>query len=179
VKKFIVAFLFFVALTGCSTDESKEADLKATKKADTTVVPFTLDLSQSEFKYNSSTTKTFFYTVAGLGDINYTMANSFYVMVIDIKNNFEKRKAYAKAAVEKFKVRGFSILNVEEKEIKINYDDAYEICFAGTYESKPVKFYLVVVGNYKLDLLFCGTAVTNFDSTLLEFKNIAQTLRIK
>lgn len=179
MKKITVAFLFFIVLSACNNSEAKKTALPTTTKTDTSAVPFSLNLSGSAFKYNSNTTKTFFYTVNGLGDINYTIANSFYVMVIDLKNNFEKRKAYAKAAVEKFKVRGFTITEVAEKEIKINDDDAYEICFTGAYENKTIKFYLVVVGNYKVDLLFCGTAVSNFDGTIQEFKQIAQTLHAK
>jgi len=169
MKKFITAFLFLITLASFGQTTEKDS------------VPFTIDLSGSKFKFNSSAfSEAFFYTVDGLGNINDTIFKNMFIItpMPKVENNFNARKAYVQTIIKHYKDKNPSTV-FEEKEIQINNDRAYEVCFVDATSNVPVKAYQVILGDDKTTLCFYGMAVNQFNAMTQEFKRVVQTLRVK
>jgi len=141
---------------------------------------FTLDVSKSEFKFNSNMSQMFVYTIGGQGDPqNNAFENKIIVATFPPLENFDAIKANAQSMVQRYKNSGFNIPTFEEKEIKINGISAYEITFTGSVQGKSVKVYQVELGDDKATLQFLGMAFDRQDELFKQFKDVAQTLRTK
>lgn len=140
---------------------------------------FTIDVSKSDFKFNSNMSQLFFYTIDGQGNPQNNAENTIIVTTYPPLANFDAVKANAQSMIERYKNEGFNIPEFEEKEIKINDVSTYEITFTGSVRGKSVKVYQVELGNDKATLLFCGMAYDRQNELFKQFKDIAQTLRIK
>lgn len=153
---------------------------KSVKPDYSALANFTLDVSKSEFKFNSNMSQIFYYTINGQGDpINNSFENQILVMTLPSMENFEARKAYAQSMIQRYKNNGISIPTFEEKEIIIDDVNAYEITFTGSSQGKSVKIYQVVLGDNKATLLFCGMAYDRQDELFKQCKDIAKTLKTK
>ena len=130
-------------------------------------------------KFNSNASRVFYYTIGGQGNPQNNTINNITVATLPPMENFDARKANAQSIIQRFKNSGISIPTVEEKEININGISAYEITFTGNFQGQSMKIYQVELGDDKTTLLFCGTAYDRQDELLKQFKDIAQTLRIK
>jgi len=140
---------------------------------------FTIDVSKSDFKFNSNVSQIFFYTIDGQGDPQNNVENNIMVATYPPLANFDALKANAQSMIERYKNSGFNIPTFEEKEIKINGIRAYEITFTGSVQGKSVKVYQVELGNDKATIQFLGMAYDRQEELFKQFKDIAQTLRIK
>jgi hypothetical protein len=153
---------------------------KSVKPDYSALANFTLDVSKSEFKFNSNMSQIFYYTIDGQGDpVNNVFENQIMVMTLPSMESFDARKSYAQSMVQRYKNNGISIPTFEEKEVKINDVSAYEISFTGSFQGKSVKVYQVVLGDNKATLLFCGMTYDRQDELFKQYKDIAQTLKTK
>jgi hypothetical protein len=141
---------------------------------------YTLDLSHSEFKFNSNMSQVFYYTINGQGDpVNNPFENVIIVMTLPSMESFEARKDYSKSMIQSYKKNGVLIPTFDEKEIEINGERAYELTFPGSFQGRSAKVYQIVLGDSKATILFCGTAYDKQDYLIEQFKSIAQTLKTK
>jgi len=154
-------------------------------------VPFTIDLSSSKFKFNRlnyNSDRDYYYTINGLGDaIDTIMENTIRIEKVvgydPKKITFEMRKEILK---QWYKYNNATNL-LESKEIQIGGLRAYEMYYTSkmfhmgkkNLKSKPIKIYEVILGNEKTTLIFHGTALSDFDDMIKEFRNAAQTIKIK
>ena len=164
MKKLAVLFLFFV-VSSCFGQSDK------------TDMPYTIDLSNTTFKYEGSTMPHFYNYTAGKK--NDTLANYFTIVNRPYKKHgLDVRKQVAKELLDMYKgIKQISQLS--QKEIVIDNEKAFEICLVNNYSGKAFTQYVVVLGNNKTTLFFAGKALTDFDETVKEFKAIARSIKIK
>lgn len=153
---------------------------KSLKSDPTVFAKYSLDLSKTKFKYNSSVSQMSYYTIDGTGDpTNDPSVNSILIMTLPAGNNFEERRDYAKSMINRYKTNGIDINTADEQEITINGEKAYEILITGKIKDQPIKAYQVVLGDNKATILFLGMASHDFDEMIKQFQNVATTLRTK
>ena len=168
MKKLAAIFLFLIAGVCFAQTENDS-------------VPYTIDLANSKFKFESRATPDFFrYTIGGQQALYDSTDN--YFTIVDRRNykehGFEVRKQIAKELFNLYKgVKQISELN--QKEIMIADEKVFEICFTTTYTNKTFKQYVVVLGNNKATLFFVGKAMIDLDETVKEFKDIVRSIKIK
>jgi hypothetical protein len=144
------------------------------------IANYSIDVSKSEFKYNKNISQIFYYTIHGQGDpINNSFVDNFIVVTLPTMESFEARKTYAQSMIQRYKNNGIYISTSNSKEVEINDLKAYETILNGNYQGKPVLIYLVILGDNKATILFCGSAYNRQDELLKQFEGIAQTLKIK
>ncbi|HXD93386.1 MAG TPA: hypothetical protein VNX01_09240 [Bacteroidia bacterium] len=172
MKKFIVAFLFFVAMASNCRAQGDESDTAV-------FVPYTIDLKGTGFKLNSySKSPMYFYTMYGKGNpFDFPFPNHF--SIIDKTGIVSNIKEYVESMIKMSKA-GLKVLNsLKEKETEINGYKAYEISFTGRIDNIFFKTYMLVLSNGKTTLLFTGRAIDDYEETINQFKAIARTIRIK
>jgi len=141
---------------------------------------FTLDVSNSDFKFNSNMSQFFYYTVNGKGDpVNNEFENLIAVMTTSTMKDLDERKEFSQSVFQNHKDKGVDFSTVEDKELKINDVSAYEITASGKYKGKSVQLYQVVLGDNKTTILFLGLIYDQQNELFKQCENVAQTLRIK
>jgi len=140
---------------------------------------FEIDLSGSRFKFNRHTSSIFQYTIDGKGDI---MSDPFLdqIQVSSLPaTTYEKKVEFAEDILSRYPRSGIGIKSeVARKEITINGMQGYEISFDGTYQDKPLKLYLLIVGDNKVTISY-SAIIFNNDDLYKQAKVIAKTLKSK
>jgi hypothetical protein len=141
---------------------------------------YTIDMLNTEFKYNSTTLQMFFYTLNGLGDPS-GKANQDVIIVGQMPpmDNEGLVKEKTHAMIEAWKRNGIEITDYKESKIIIDNRNAYDIIITGKSKDKKVMIYGMTTGNDKSTIFFQGSAYNNFDTYIQQFKQIAQTVRLK
>ncbi len=141
---------------------------------------YTLDLTNSDFKFNSNISQLFYYTVDGKGDpVNNVFQDQIMVCSMPAMENQNARTGYAKSMIDRYRNNGIKISEVEEKEFNVGDNTFYEIKFNGNYQGTSLVAYQIVTGNNSATMLFCGMAYTEKEKRLKQFVDIAKTLKIK
>ena len=155
--------------------------LDKNKKPDyTELTNFSVDLTNTAYKFNSNISNMFIYTINGEGNYKEnSLINSFMIYSLPPLKSFEVLKKQAKSFLKNVANSGVKFSNQKESMVKINDKDSYEITVDGIFQGKPNKCYLVVTGDEKSSIFMCGTAYTDIDKNISTFKLIATTLRTK
>ncbi|HLP10484.1 MAG TPA: hypothetical protein VK177_01060 [Flavobacteriales bacterium] len=141
---------------------------------------YTVDMEGSDFKFASNASQMFSYTVGGKGNpLNDVFIDEILIMTLPGTKNFEELEKFAVSNIEKLKSTGMSIPSYKQTKIKVGDYDATEVVFEGEFSGKPNSVYIVITGNEKATVYFCGGAYSNRAEYMKQFKKIAQTLRIK
>src|ERR1700757_5133731 len=163
------------------TDILLTSYIKPDAKPDhTPFAKYTIDLSKSEFKFNSLiNNSTHVYTINGYNQEDYPGINLFVVIQgPDTTTTIAGKKEIAMVIVDldKNKKNGLTITNVKEQEIQINHMPAYEIIINKIHEKTPVKIYVLCADVEGKTFLFMGTLFKDFDQTIAEYKRIIETM---
>ena len=82
----------------------------------TALATFSLDVANSDFKFNSSMSQLFYYTINGTGNpVNNPFENQIMVVTMPAFENFEARKTYARSMIQRYKNSGIRISTYEDK----------------------------------------------------------------
>ncbi|MBK8353752.1 MAG: hypothetical protein IPL21_19520 [Saprospirales bacterium] len=140
---------------------------------------YSIDLSNSRFKYNTYSTGVFAYTINGKGNpigkieegINITQG---------IPLLFESEtKAKAITMIDNYTNYGIEIINSTEKSKSIDNNYAYETLSKCKYKNEDYLLYSITVSNTNNSIYFVGTAKAENVNYIKEFERIAETIKIK
>jgi hypothetical protein len=149
-------------------------------KIDPEAPNFTLDVSNTEFKFNSASSQLFFYTIGGKGDPTQDInANEIMLIPLPAMNDSEQIKSYSATMLDKFKNNGVEIASSSDSDLTINGNYAHEIMFEGTIKDKPISVCQVITSNQNSSVVFIGTLYDRQDQLMPQVIAIGRTLQLK
>ncbi|MES2704707.1 MAG: hypothetical protein V4649_18850 [Bacteroidota bacterium] len=142
------------------------------------LAPFTVDDSQSRFKYAMAANNLYAYSIGGKEDSGGDEPVILFIQVpVTPSMTPESLGAAMAASVAKY---GAAADNVKNKWTgTVNGLEAYEAELYGETEGKKNMVYQLVVKNSEKAIVVMAIAKSDFEKLLVEFKALAKTVRIK
>ena len=140
---------------------------------------FSIDDSQSTFKFFHYTTNMYVYTVNGQDNKDDPDAPFLVLTQMPIEKGMSAKNV---GDMMLSKLEGYGLTNTTIKNgssEKINGYDAYEAEVHGLMHGKPSIMYQCVIANGDNVISMQGVAKTDFDKNLAAFKGLAHTIKIK
>jgi hypothetical protein len=140
---------------------------------------FSLDDSQSKFKFFQYVTNMYVYTMGGMDNKNDPDAPFLILTQMPIEKGMKAKNV---GDMMLSKLEGYGLKNAEIKNAsseKINGYDAYEAEVHGQMHDKTSIMYQCVIVNGDNVISMQGVAKDNFDENLAAFKALAHTIKIK
>ncbi|OQP44548.1 hypothetical protein A4H97_09255 [Niastella yeongjuensis] len=140
---------------------------------------FSLDDSQSKFKFFQFSTNMYVYTVGGKDNKNEPDAPFLVLTQMPIEKGMKAKNV---GDMMLSKLEGYGLTHTEIKNAsaeKINGYDAYEAEVHGQMHNKPSIMYQCVIANGDNVISMQGIAKDNFDENIAAFKALAHTIKIK
>jgi hypothetical protein len=140
---------------------------------------FSIDDSQSKFKFFQYATNMYVYTIGGRDNKNDPDAPFLVLTQMPIEKGMTAKNV---GDMMLSKLEGYGLTNATVKNgtsEKINGYDAYEAEVHGQMHGKNSLMYQCVIANGDNVISMQGVAKDNFDENLAAFKGLAHTIRIK
>jgi hypothetical protein len=146
----------------------------------TKLAKFTIDITNTDFKFFGNASQFFYYTINGKGDpIQNQFENQIMIMQLPAFKTKESLKEYAISMIANYKNAGMTIPNYSIEEITINGNAAYEIKFNGSFKGRQNSAYQIVTSNNNSAILFLGGLYDNIDKLLSQVIQVSKTIRLK
>lgn len=140
---------------------------------------FSIDDSQSKFKFFQFSTNMYVYTVGGKDNKNDPNAPFLVLTQMPIEKGMTAKNV---GDMMLSKLEGYGLTNTtvqNASSAKINNYDAYEAEVHGQMHGKPSIMYQCVIANGDNVISMQGVAKTDFEENLAAFKGLAHTIKIK
>ena len=153
-------------------DKNKKIDPFETAK-------FTLDDKISRFKFLQYNANLYLYTIDGKDNSKDKDAPVVLVVQVPMDNSMSV-KGLVDMFISKMQQNGLSNPEVKNTSTeKINGYDAYQTELYGQMNGKANLIYYCVVANDNIAILIQGITKSDFETNVLEFKKMANNLRLK
>ncbi|MBO9205137.1 MULTISPECIES: hypothetical protein [Niastella] len=140
---------------------------------------FSLDDSQSKFKFFQFSTNMYVYTVGGMDNKNDPDAPFLVLTQMPIEKGMNAKNV---GDMMLSKLEGYGLTHTQIKNAsseRINGYDAYEAEVHGQMHDKNSIMYQCVIANGDNVISMQGVAKDNFDKNIADFKSLAHTIKIK
>lgn len=140
---------------------------------------FTLDESQSIFKFSKSVSGMFMYSIDGVDEQSFN-DEPFIIVTATPKDPSMNAKSISEMLVSNIEKYGLT-----DKELKnisttdVNGQDAYEIEVYGKMQGENSLIYLLIVTGQDKAIAIQGIIKSDFENNLKEIKNLAKTIKFK
>ena len=144
-----------------------------------TTASFTLDESNSIFKFCKSTAGLFLYSIDGMDNAPSTDKPLILVSTLPIDATMTLQ-SISEMQISSLQRNGLWIEDIQNASIiDINGLSAYETEIYGEMEGEKSMIYLLIVKGKDKAIAVIGVARSDFDNNLKEFKKLAKTIKLK